>query len=717
MRTTSPQPIGRFKTRLLICLLGAFCAVSNQVQAQQKGHNLIDSLTTQLSKSKQDTQKVNLLAKLAYEFQNVDPEKGIDYANQGILLAEKLQFKRGKADCLYLKGDILIDISATKESAELLMQALSIYESLADQYHRAKTLRGIGRAYADIANFPQALQYLNQALQLSKKLDNKLLLAGCYRSIGQVYYKTSKIAKAIENHFNALKLFEKLANKGEIGTCYTNIGSIYYAAGNLEKANEYYLKAYEIAQTLSDKGNIGKTMVNIGIIHQKKQNYNTAIEYYSKAIPYFIEANERDDIAKSYMNIGSVYEMQRDYKKAIEYYDKSLKQNHKLNNLDGIGRNTTSIGNSLFLMVVENKVPAGRKKEYLNLAINKIDSSAKIFKSISEAEEYASTLQTLSDVYAYNNDYKNAFEAYQEYIFIQDSIYNKTIIEEFAKKELEYTFGKREDSIKLENAKRKALADIELKSQKTKTNATLVGGFLLLLTAIISILAYRQKRKDNKLITIAKQRSEELLLNILPEEIAEELKNKGSADAKHFDEVTVLFTDFVNFTKHSERLSPTELVASLNDCFTAFDAIIERHGLEKIKTIGDAYMAVCGLPNPDPQHALKTVRASLEFRDYIVKRNEKFGAEGFEIRIGLHSGSVVAGIIGVKKFAYDIWGDTVNFAARMESSGLPGKVNISEQTYQLVKDHFTFEHRGKIEAKNKGLLDMYLVEYKSEQTA
>ena len=210
--------------------------------------------------------------------------------------------------------------------------------------------------------------------------------------------------------------------------------------------------------------------------------------------------------------------------------------------------------------------------------------------------------------------------------------------------------------------------------------------------------------KEKKEADRQRQRSDDLLLNILPEEVAEELKEKGSAEAKLFNNVTVLFTDFVNFTGISEKLTPAELVQEIHENFTAFDRIIEVHKLEKIKTIGDAYMAVCGLPEETADHAERVIRAAMDLQSFIDQNNGKF-----QIRIGIHSGPVVAGIVGVKKFAYDIWGDTVNTASRMESSGAVGEINISHSTYLLVKDLFTFEHRGKVKAKNKGEIDMYFV--------
>ncbi|HTN46527.1 MAG TPA: adenylate/guanylate cyclase domain-containing protein [Flavipsychrobacter sp.] len=206
-----------------------------------------------------------------------------------------------------------------------------------------------------------------------------------------------------------------------------------------------------------------------------------------------------------------------------------------------------------------------------------------------------------------------------------------------------------------------------------------------------------------------KKRSDDLLLNILPQEVAEELKISGHSKAHRYDEVSVLFTDFVNFTAISEQLGVEELLNELNINFTAFDRIMEKHKLEKIKTIGDAYLAVCGVPVANPDHAKNTVNAALDILDFVQKRRMEV-PYGLNIRIGINSGALIAGIIGVKKFAYDIWGDTVNIAARMEQSSDAGKINISANTHSLVKDEFVFTYRGRLQAKGKGEMDMYFVE-------
>lgn len=251
--------------------------------------------------------------------------------------------------------------------------------------------------------------------------------------------------------------------------------------------------------------------------------------------------------------------------------------------------------------------------------------------------------------------------------------------------------------------------------QKTYYFSTNLGLVLILFWIAIVFetakeTAFGQLESTLAELRISNKRSDDLLLNILPEEVSRELKEKGSVTAHEFDHVTVLFTDFVDFTIASERMSSQELVDELHNCFKAFDEIIGRYSIEKIKTVGDAYLAVSGLPLKDNSHAYHVAKAALEIQSFIKNRIALKGDKTFDIRIGIHSGSVVAGIVGVKKFAYDIWGDTVNTAARMEQSSEPGKINISETTYSLIKDQFKCTYRGEIDAKHKGKMDMYFME-------
>ncbi|MBL7826173.1 MAG: adenylate/guanylate cyclase domain-containing protein, partial [Saprospiraceae bacterium] len=245
----------------------------------------------------------------------------------------------------------------------------------------------------------------------------------------------------------------------------------------------------------------------------------------------------------------------------------------------------------------------------------------------------------------------------------------------------------------------------------------LLVGFVFLLAILFYFRFRAKKRMANELtlknaqIQEAQKRSDSLLLNILPPAIADELKARNKVAARKYDQATVMFIDFKGFTNVAEKLSPEQLVEELDLCFSNFDRIISQYKIEKIKTVGDAYICASGLSdmNANPAHIIK---AALEIQDFLLALKAERMGQGlpyFEARVGIHIGPVVAGVVGAKKFAYDIWGDTVNTAARMEEACETGRVNVSEDAYWLAKYEFEWQHRGKIAAKNKGSMDMYYV--------
>jgi class 3 adenylate cyclase len=307
-------------------------------------------------------------------------------------------------------------------------------------------------------------------------------------------------------------------------------------------------------------------------------------------------------------------------------------------------------------------------------------------------------LELLSTAYKLNGDLVSSNATLVRYI----NLHKEIIDDENKNRSMSF---ETEQQINLLNSERQK-QHREISRQKLFRN--LVGGGLALMLLFSMLFLFQRIR-----ISKEKKRSEELLLNILPAEVATELKQTGRCQAKTFSMVTVMFMDFKDFTNVSEKVSAELLVDEINFCFSAFDGIIQKHKVEKIKTVGDAYICVGGLPVLNYSHALDVVNAAIEIRDFMLSHKKEKEARGeipFELRIGIHTGPVVAGIVGVKKFQYDIWGDTVNLAARMEQNSEAGKINISGSTYQLVKDKFTCSYRGKVEAKNKGEVDMYFVE-------
>jgi len=340
------------------------------------------------------------------------------------------------------------------------------------------------------------------------------------------------------------------------------------------------------------------------------------------------------------------------------------------------------------------------------VAITYLDSCITLAKKGDDKFFLKESYNTLAELYSAMGKFELAYQTHLKFSELNDTLMNEENKRQFAEMNTIYETEKKDNQINLLN-KDGQIREEKMRKQKIVRNG-FMGGFAVVL--LFAGVFFNQRNKIKK----GKQRSDELLLNILPEEVADELKEKGSAAAKQFDGVTVMFTDIKDFTRISETLSPTALVHEIHTCFTTFDEIISKHNIEKIKTIGDAYMCAGGLPVVNTTHAADVVKAAMEIRDFMTQRNAQPDSSGqnpgFEIRIGIHTGPVVAGIVGTKKFAYDIWGDTVNIAARMESSGEAGKINISSSTFALVKDQIKCAYRGKIQAKNKGEIDMYFVD-------
>ena len=252
------------------------------------------------------------------------------------------------------------------------------------------------------------------------------------------------------------------------------------------------------------------------------------------------------------------------------------------------------------------------------------------------------------------------------------------------------------------------IAGVALPEAVLKSIGGLLSTVLLRVRAGEKLLAANQELEQrHQQVEQQKKISESLLLNILPAEVADELRAKGMVSPKYFEDVTILFTDFVGFTLSTEKLAAEELVDLLHDYFTAFDQIVARYRLEKMKTIGDSYMCISGLPMRNPAHPVDMVMAAFEMLHAVEARQQPGRAAQWKVRIGIHTGPVIAGVVGINKFAFDIWGDTVNYSSRMESSGEANRINLSERTYSRVKDFFDCQYRGKVLTKEKRELDMY----------
>ncbi len=546
---------------------------------------------------------------------------------------------------------------------------------------------------------------------------------------GNGYYLQGDLVRAKESYAAALALNDQSRS------ALNGLSAVCMANGDMAQAIEYQSQALTIAESRHDTASMMALLNNIGSNHGFQGDHATALIYMERELALAEKIRDTLSIADALMNIGNAHAQLGDAYKTMDAYERSLHIAERMGNrrqmaqclaFMAVERNSRKeyepaleLGTRALGLVEEMSdsaqmamvlVTLGFTHQGLGqpaLAAQRGERALRIAQRIGYLDAISQAAGVLYEARKAQGDAAGALAMYELSISSRDSIANDENKQKLLQQKYRYEFEKKEVLLHAEQERKDAVATEELRRKNVQRNA-FIGGFGLMLLLAGTFLF--QRNRINK----EKKRSEELLLNILPAEVAEELKAKGEADAKQIDQVTVLFTDFKGFTAMSEKLTAKELVADIHECFSAFDHIMARHGIEKIKTIGDAYMAAGGLPTPNTTHALDVVKAALEIRDFIAEGKAHKMAAGlpyFEIRIGIHTGPVVAGIVGVKKFAYDIWGDTVNTASRMESSGEVGQVNISESTYSLVKDEvgLTFTPRGKVQAKGKGEMEMYFV--------
>ncbi len=723
----------------LIFILAGLCLsfFSPHLSAQEESY--ADELRRNLSRPAHDTLEVFYLNELAWELKFDAPDSSRMLLRRSIDLADKLDYQKGKADALNYFG-VTEDIAGnSRDAVSYLKRALQIRKEINDRPGQASIYANLGNIYESLEDYGEAAAALRLAIRLNKDLKDKKKELRAVYALGILYESMGNYEDAMEQMRLYLEETFTGGDPTEVANAQNVTGNILTELDRFAEALEYYRKAEKTHTKLKNERELATVLSNIGYVYDalaelafKRENFAEADSLFGQAENYLqrtyemnIALQDDEGVAQVLNNFGTLYKNKGEYLKltddengAAEAWETAMRY---------------------ALKAKKNREKAADKKGLLDV-YNTIGDILRRQGKITEALRYAQlcleTAEEIQDDKLRQNAYKDLARAHYalgnfkiayEYRETYDTIKYRRLNQESIDRDKMRT-ANHNSRISLLNSENKLLLkEQEINRQKAKLareslfrNTAVIGAIALALLAFLLFNRNRIKsranadlQQKNAVIAAEKQRSESLLLNILPAATAAELKADGKARARHYDSVTVMFTDFKNFTGIAEQLSPEQLVAELDRYFGAFDDIITRRNLEKIKTIGDAYMCAGGLPVANTTHPQEVVNAALEIRDFMTKSAAEKRAAGqpvFELRIGIHTGAVTAGVVGSKKFAYDIWGDAVNVASRMEMSGEVGKINISRQTYELVKKDFVCVSRGKIEAKNKGEIEMYFVE-------
>ena len=579
----------------------------------------------------------------------------------------------------------------SRKSVALAKQALEIAKKADFQWGIAMAHRVEGYAFYDLSEYPEALSQLEKALNGFEKLNDQTAIAAILNGMGAIFFEKGDDTKAIELYLKGMKIAEAVGDRKRKHTIETNLGAVYQRKEKTrDQAIIYYERALQGFKDLGRMEDYRFTSANIGEIHLDNDSLKLAEKYFLNALEGTDNSlNDCFPLTK----LGDLYARRGEFNKAEGFQNRSIRIAEKM---DGPMQLTDALISRARLQVL--------KKDYAG-AIETYGRSLTISKSLELAYNRRDIYKELARLHGLLGNFKEAFNYQLKLDGLKDTLFNTDEQNKIQQLQFNFDLGQKQAQLDLK--------DLRIRQQEYIGYGAAVFVLLLAVIAIVIWRQYSYARKTNAIIQAERDRSKELLFNILPEETAHELETNGFAKTRYYEQVSVLFTDFKGFSTIAGKLTPQALVAELNDYFVTFDMITDKNNLEKIKTIGDAYMCAGGLPTPDSNHAVNAVRAALAMQQFMQKQIKHRIAEGlqpWELRVGVHTGSVVAGVVGKKKYAYDIWGDTVNIASRMESTGEAGKVNISAATYEMVKDHFRCTYRGKLSAKNVGEIDMYFVE-------
>jgi class 3 adenylate cyclase len=569
---------------------------------------------------------------------------------------------------------------------------ISIYES--GDYRpedRLEILRNLSENHSDL---DKRLFFSQEFLEMAESLGDINEQFKGHLEIGNALKLKGDLPEALESYFKAAEIATDNQMTNHLGMISISIADAYSSINNYRVSASYYEQAIKILREENDSLNLAIALLNVGDEYYKFGRLDTALLHYRESGDIFTILDFKPGLAYITGNLGQVYAQLGN----IEIAENNLKQAiNMLTELEDFYPVCVYL-----LDLSDISIKRNNYQNALNFAI----------QSLSYAVEYGLREQIsnanlkLSEIYENLGQTTKSLNHYKDYISYQDSLNSDAQL--IADLRTQFEVAQKQSEVDL-LTKEAEIADLKGRRKSWVIFGIGISFVFVVALAYVLFKRYRFEQETNQIIEEEKNRSEGLLLNILPQETATELKERGSVRAKRIEGVTVLFTDFIQFTRLADQTSPELVVQSIDYYFKQFDEITSRYMLEKIKTIGDSYMCAGGL-HSDYSQTKEVIKAAMEMVGIIDEVKKSNGdIIHFDMRVGIHTGPVVAGIVGNKKWQYDIWGNTVNVASGMEAKSMAGKINISEATYNQIKGEFQVEYRGEIDVKHRGPMKMYFV--------
>jgi class 3 adenylate cyclase len=577
-------------------------------------------------------------------------------------------------------------------------------------------LRGL--AAMRMSQFKEALLFFEDSKSIREGLDDSSGVGQVLINMGIVFRSISLYDQSVEQFEKAIPFFEKTYNKSGLALAYDNLGTTLLKMSKFSEAIEHFQSALQISQESDDKIGIGVTYLNIGLVYEKQRNYKKSLEYFELALGYFKENNDNHHLAIAYTNMANSYSNLNQYDKSRQCIELSNSLFEESNDILGITRNLGRLANiyeqneeySEALRLYAECYSLSKKHQFLSVQVQVIQTLIRLYHQVSLKQEfYEIPFPIISHSPEYfRTTYNLNKQQYSNYkvLSLQTSLllleYLKSLNSNQALEQNHYYYANYKYLV------HKELQQFELALLYFEESMQLKEDITGKETAIR--LATFEASRQLELLQKEREVTDSLLHKMLPGALVEQLKYSQTEIATYYEDVTIIFMDIVGFTKLSQLVSARELVKILGDIFSFCDGIADKHNIEKIKTIGDSYMAVGGATINNPIHHYSSIQMALEICEYMKGYFIKDVDFELQVRFGIHSGPVIGGVIGSKRPSFDIWGDSVNIASRLESRSEPNKINISGTLYERVKDMYMCSYRGKHSAKNIGDMEMYFVD-------